>query len=77
MSAINNTTNPLLQSQLANIQLQNAIGVSVLKKSQEAAKQEGQAVLKLLDAAINISNPDNPSLSVQASGLGHHLDVTG
>ena len=77
MSAINNTTNQLLQSQLANIQLRNDIGISVLKKTQDAAKQEGQAVLKLLDAAINMANPENPSLAVQVSGLGQHLDVTG
>lgn len=77
MSAINNTTNQLLQSQLANIQAQNAIGVGVLKKGQDAAKQEGQAVLKMLDAAMNIANPENPSLAVKASGLGKHLDVTG
>ena len=77
MSAINNTTNQLLQSQLANIQTQNEIRVGVLKKSQDAAKQEGQAVLKLLDAAINMANPKNPSLGVQASGLGKHLDMVG
>ena len=77
MSAINNTTNPLLQSQLANIQLQNDIGMTVLKKTQDAAKQEGQAVLKLLEVAINTATPENPSLAVQVSGLGQHLDVAG
>jgi len=77
MSSINNTTNRILQSQLANVQLQNDISVGVLKKAQTAAKMEGQAVLKLIDSAINIANPQSPSLGAQASGLGQNFDVTG
>ncbi len=77
MSAINNANNRILQSQIANIQLQNDISVGVLKKAQNTAKQQGQALVQLIDSAKNIANPQSPSLGAQASGLGQNFDITG
>jgi hypothetical protein len=52
-------------------QTQQAVGVAVAKKSMDAAKQQGQAAISLLESAAQIQQQSlNPN-------VGRNLDVTG
>ncbi len=75
MSNISGVQSQLLQSQIASIQTKNDIGVKTLKKTQDAAELQGEAAIKLLDAATDIAK-EGPSLGALASGLGQNLDVS-
>lgn len=63
-----------LASQFSAIQAsqtQQAIGVAVAKKSLDAAKQQGQAAISLLEGAVQMQQQSlNPN-------VGRNLDVTG
>ena len=74
MSAINNINQNIVQSQLAAAHTQQSIQVSVAKKSLDAARQEGAAVLKLLESATQIA-PAELTLGALVSGKGQSLDV--
>lgn len=65
----------LLQSQLAAIQTREQIGYRVAAKGLDAARQQGAAVLELLDAAANLAGGGEPTLGQLVSGLGQNLDV--
>ncbi len=52
-------------------QTQQQIGVAVAKKSLDAAKQQGQAAISLLESAVQVQQQSlNPN-------VGRSLDVTG
>ncbi len=74
MSGISNVNQQIVQSQLAAAQTQQAIQVSIARKTLDAAKQEGTAVLKLLESATRIS-PADITLGAIVSGKGQNLDV--
>jgi len=74
MSAMTNINQNIVQSQLAAAHTQQTIQVSVAKKSLDAARQEGAAVLKPLEAAMQIA-PAEVTLGALVSGKGQSLDV--
>lgn len=82
MSGISNVSNQLLQSYLSSATLKQDIGVRVAAKTMDAARQEGDAALKLLDQAAQISQQGLaqmgvPTMGAVVSGLGQNLDVSG
>jgi hypothetical protein len=82
MSGISNVNNDLLASQLASLQLRQAIDVQVAAKTMDVARQQGDAVLTLLDSAAGAAQTmaaAQPRLTLGAlvSGLGQNLDVRG
>jgi Putative motility protein len=60
-----------LSSQLSSIQLQNQIGIAVVKKGQDIAKQQGEAAVALIDSAASIQQSQG---QVGANG---RLDTVG
>ena len=81
MSGISNVNNSLLQSQLAAAQLDQQISYSIAGKTLDAARNQGDMVLVLLDQAADVaksSADQKPQLTYGAlvSGLGQNLDVT-
>ena len=83
MSAISGVNDTLLQSQLSNVQIRQAIDVKVAKKALDATEMQADAALKLLDAAatmakeIGASKAAIPTFGSLVSGLGQNLDVSG
>lgn len=77
MSAMDGINNSILQSQLSAMQIRQAIDVKVAAKTMDMARDQGQAVLKLLDSAMQVSNAADktPTFGQLASGLGMNLDV--
>jgi len=81
MSAIRGVNDKLLESQLANVQIRQAIDIKLAKKALDATEAQADAALKLLDAAADtakqMGSSDNsiPTLGSMVSGLGQHLDV--
>lgn len=57
---------------LSNAQLGNEVATRVAVKAQNVAKQQGQAMLSLLEGAMEIQQQSNASVS-----SGGKLDVTG
>ena len=74
MSEISNVNQQIVQSQLAAAQTQQAIQVSIARKTLDTARQEGAAVLKLLESATQIA-PAEITLGAIVSGKGQNLDV--
>ena len=82
MSGVNNS---LVQSQLANTQLRNNIGIRVAAKVLDSARMQGDMVETLLAKAAQIARTDGtgnagnipPTLSSVATGIGQNLDVKG
>jgi hypothetical protein len=70
-----------MASQLSQARLAQAVGVQVAKKTLDAAKAEGAAAVKLLDAALDIARQSvegqgaRPTMGAVVSGLGTRLDV--
>lgn len=79
MPSISNINNSLIQSQLASLQLQQAINTQVAAKTLDMARHQGDAALKLLDAAAAAARPGEtqPTFGQLVSGLGMNLDVEG
>ncbi len=82
MTNISNVNNSLLQSQLTNIQLRNAIDYKVASKTLDVARNQGDMVIKLLEQAAEVAQAapsDKPVLTMGAlvSGLGQNLDIRG
>lgn len=81
MRGIEGINQALLQSQLTAAQTQQAAGVKVAAKTLQAARDEGAAVVKLLEGAAELARQNtagaNPPLSALVSGLGQNLDVCG
>ncbi len=82
MMNISNVNNSLLQSQLANIQLRNAIDYKVASKTLDVAHNQGDMVIKLLEQAAEVAQAapsDKLILTMGAlvSGLGQNLDIRG
>ena len=83
MSAISSVNDTLLQSQLSNLQVRQAIDVKVAKNALDATEMQADAALKLLDAAATMakeagaSRSAAPSFGSIVSGLGQNLDVCG
>ncbi len=80
MTSINSTTQSLIQSQLANVQLREDISYRIAAKTLAAARQQGDMALNLLEAAAEIpqqsaNNP--PTMGAVVSGLGQNLDISG
>ena len=75
MSGISNINNSLLQSQLTNLQLRRDINVKVASKTLDAARDQGAAVLQLLDQAADLAQTA-PTYGALVSGLGQNLDLT-
>ena len=57
-------------SSLSHSQLQQEVGMRVAKKSLDAAKQQGQAAISLLQSAAQVQK------QAMEPGKGVHLDVT-
>lgn len=82
MTSINSVNNSLLQSQLSAAKLNVDISYKVAAKTLGSARNQGAAVLELLDAAADMAKSPAPAgsttvtLGAIASGLGHNLDVT-
>ncbi|MBN2211157.1 MAG: hypothetical protein JW709_07150 [Sedimentisphaerales bacterium] len=79
MSGIGNVNNSLIQSQLASLQLQQAIDTKIAAKTLDNARTQGDAALKLLDAAAQVARQTGaqPTFGQLVSGLGMNLDVEG
>jgi len=82
MSSIGNVNNSLLQSQLSGIQLREEISYRVAAKTLDAARDQGDMVLTLLDKAADVARNTNqqnqiPTLGAVVSGLGQSLDIRG
>ena len=81
MSAISEVNNNLIQGQIASAQLRQQIDVKIAKKSLDAAEVQGEAVVSLLEDAVNFSkqatSASKPTLTFGSlvSGLGQNLDV--
>ncbi len=81
MSAISNVNSNLIQGQLANAQLRQQIDVKIAKKSLDAAEVQGEAVISLLEEAVQFSkqttSASRPTLTFGSlvSGLGQNLDI--
>jgi len=65
MQSVSNAINAVLAAKSSAVQQQ--IGISVLAKSQTAAKQQGQAAVQLLEATAQLG---------KAFGKGERLDLT-
>jgi hypothetical protein len=72
---MSNVNQSIVQSHLSAAQTQQSIQVSVAKKTLDAARQEGAAVLKLLESATQIA-PAEVTLGAIVSGKGQRLDVS-
>lgn len=77
MSSMDGISNSLLQSQLSAMQIRQAVDVRVAAKTMDAARDQGQAVLQLLNSAMDVSAQGNqgPTMGQVVSGLGMNLDV--
>jgi len=81
MSAISGVNNNLIQGQLANAQLRQQIDVKIAKKTLDATAAQGEAVVSLLEDAVEFSkqttSASKPTLTFGSlvSGLGQNLDV--
>lgn len=81
MSAISGVNETILESQLANLQIRQAIDVKVAKKVLDSTEAQADAALKLLESAAEMTKQmgasDNsiPTLGALVSGLGQNLDV--
>ena len=79
MSSISNINSSLLQSQLENLQLRQTINVKVASKTLDVARDQGAAVLQLLDQATDLAQTAPQSAltyGALVSGLGQNLDLT-
>jgi hypothetical protein len=65
----------LIEASLLPAAISRDISSAVAKKSLDATKQEGAAVLKLLDSAAGITAGDPQT--AKATGLGGMLDIVG
>lgn len=67
---------------LASVALAARIDTAVARKALDAAAQQGQALVSLLEAAVETASPPDvqaghsPATSGHATTLGQHLDVT-
>ena len=82
MDPISSVNNSLLQSQLTAAKLNVDIGYKLAAKTMDSARQQGAAVLSLLESAAEVAQSSTPSgptptLGAIASGLGQNLDITG
>ena len=81
MSPLDSVNGNLLQSQLTAAQLRQDIGVKVAAKTLDAARNQGDMVVALLDQAVEMAQTTNscsePALTIGAvvSGLGQNLDM--
>ena len=82
MSAINSVNNTFLQSQLAGTQLREQIGYKIAAKTLDAARDQGDMVLTLLDSATDVARSAHadqtaaPTYGAIVSGLGQNLDLS-
>jgi hypothetical protein len=63
----------LIDASLSPAQVDNAVSVSVLRKSLDAARQEGASAVQLIDSAAVPQRGD--ALVARATGLGNLIDV--
>ncbi len=81
MSIVSGVNETILESQLANLQIRQAIDVQVAKKVLDTTEVQADAALKLLESvaemAKQVGTSDNSTvtLGALASGLGQNLDV--
>jgi len=66
----------LIQSSLAPAALASDITYSVAAKAMNAERQQGDAVVQLLDSAGGGSPGPGDALVAKATGLGSLLDIT-
>jgi|GEM_PF-849623 len=82
MSDISGVTAVALDSQLAGIQLRQQINYKIAAKTLDATRRQGDAIVSLLDQAVEISRNEisssQPSLTMASlvSGLGQNLDIS-
>jgi hypothetical protein len=70
------TQQKLIEAQLAPAKIRQGIDTAVAVKARDAAKREGAAALKLLEAAGNVGKAaPGDSLVAKATGLGSLIDV--
>lgn len=75
MSGIGNVNNTLVQSQLENAAILEQIAYRVAVKTMDAAKDQGEQIVSLIEGAAEVAEQQSPSLNSLASGLGLNLDL--
>lgn len=70
-----NSSLGVAQSQLGSMQLGNKIAMAVAARTMDAMRQQGEAALSLLDAALELAQAPQQDQSSVISHLGQNLDV--
>ena len=73
---VSSAQNNLISAALAPQQVGQQIDAAVASKTLNAQRQEGDAVLKLLDTAAQAGPQPGDALVAKATGLGSLLDVS-
>ena len=83
MDGVSGVTQSLVQSQLASLQTRQAIDVAVAKKSLDSSRQVGDAIVALLEDAVEVAQASGQTgggrvtVGSLVSGLGQNVDVSG
>jgi hypothetical protein len=78
MSGMSSINDSILQSQLAGLQVQQQISVKVAAKMLDITRDQGAAVLQLLDSAMQAgqtSAVSAPTMGQMVTGKGMNLDL--
>jgi GTP cyclohydrolase I len=79
VSEISNVNNSLVQTTVDNLQLQEKIAYRVAAKMMDVARNQGAAVLSLLEGAADMveiqGQQIDSSVTSAASSIGQNLDV--
>jgi hypothetical protein len=70
---VSSAPSSLNAASMSPAQVDNAVSISVLRKSLDAARQEGASAVQLIDSAAAVQPGD--SLVAKATGLGSLVDV--
>ena len=66
----------LIDASLLPAQVDNAISTALLKKTFDAARQEGNSAVQLIDSAGQVGPQAGDALVAKATGLGGLLDIS-
>ena len=80
MSSISGVNSRLVATALDQMQLQQSIDTQLAVKGLDAARQQGQAAVAMLEAAADVANAvqgQKPvlTLGALASGVGQNVDI--
>ena len=77
MNGISSSQSALINAQLAGFQTRQAISTSVMSKTMDVAKSQGEAVLALIDASsVSPTSDSTPTMGAMVSGKGQNLDLS-